>query len=105
MIADICPLTQQSIVSPVVSKITGHIYEKHAIEKHVESTGLCPKTCVPMSKNDLISINKDRLQVGDSRNLKSCFDFFKNEFDTLSVQNYLLQKQIQEMKIELQNSS
>jgi pre-mRNA-processing factor 19 len=40
----------------VVSRISGHLYEKRLIEKHIESTGTCPITGRPMTNEDLIAV-------------------------------------------------
>lgn len=41
---------------PVVSKTTGHIYEKHLIESYLEENGKCPITEQNMTRDDLIPI-------------------------------------------------
>jgi len=51
-----CSISGQPIKHPVVSKISGHIYEQELIMKHIEATGVCPNTNVEMTKDDLIEL-------------------------------------------------
>ena len=41
---------------PVVSKTTGHVYERRMIEKEIARTGQCPLTGTDISADDLISV-------------------------------------------------
>jgi pre-mRNA-processing factor 19 len=51
-----CALSGENIQDPVVSKLTGHIFERRVIEKQVDSIGQCPFTHQDMTKNDLIPL-------------------------------------------------
>ena len=59
---------------PVISKKTGHIFEKSLVLKHVEDEGKCPITGMDLSRDDLVGIRTDgatkprvaRLQVARS---------------------------------------
>lgn len=51
-----CALTGEPIETPVVSKITGNIFEARVIEKHLEAAGTCPFTQQPMSSSDLVEM-------------------------------------------------
>ena len=39
-----CTITGEPLEEPVISKLTGHIFEKRVISKHIESLGTCPIT-------------------------------------------------------------
>jgi pre-mRNA-processing factor 19 len=41
---------------PVVSKLSGHVFEKRLIQKHIDANGLCPITNQDLSLSDLIPI-------------------------------------------------
>ncbi len=47
---------------PVVSKTTGHVYERKLIEKYVVDQGKDPMTGEDMSMDDVVSLN-----IGKSR--------------------------------------
>lgn len=53
-----CALSGELIETPVISKVSGHIFEKRLIEKHIESTGTCPITGRPLSLEDLIEVKQ-----------------------------------------------
>lgn len=40
----------------VISRLTGQVFEKRLIEKHLETSDKCPITGEPMTKNDLVDI-------------------------------------------------
>jgi pre-mRNA-processing factor 19 len=54
---NICAISGNLVEEPVVSKITGHIYEKNIIEKYITNFGKCPISQKPMTENDLIKVN------------------------------------------------
>lgn len=46
----ICSITQQQAINPVVSKLSGHVFSKNIILKHLIVHKTCPFTGQPMSK-------------------------------------------------------
>ena len=42
--------------APVISKATGHIYDRRLIEKEIARTGQCPLTGKDISADDLIDV-------------------------------------------------
>ncbi len=52
----ICSLTNQPTTDPVVSTRSGHIFDKYAIEKHLDSELICPITNKPLTPNDLVPL-------------------------------------------------
>lgn len=52
----ICALTNQPTTDPVVSTRSGHIFDKSAIEKHLDSESVCPVTNKPLTQNDLVPL-------------------------------------------------
>jgi pre-mRNA-processing factor 19 len=41
---------------PVVSKFTGHLYERRLIEKYIEEEGKCPVSGAELTTSDLLPI-------------------------------------------------
>lgn len=41
---NLCALSGVAMVDPVVSRKSGHVFERRLIEKQIEATGLCPIT-------------------------------------------------------------
>ena len=53
---NICAMTGNQLEDPVVSKKTGHIFERKLIEKHIDATGQCPITSQPLTLEDILPI-------------------------------------------------
>ena len=51
-----CAITGHQLTEPVVSKKTGHVFEKSLIEKHIEASGQCPITNQPLEMTDLLPL-------------------------------------------------
>ena len=50
-----CALSGESLVNPVVSVKSGHVFERALIEKHLNNTGQCPVTGVDLNaQTDLV---------------------------------------------------
>jgi SUMO ligase MMS21 Smc5/6 complex component len=56
MSINVCSITGQPLSRPVVSRKTGHLYEKETIEKHLTAFPYCPVTNQPMQLSDLIDV-------------------------------------------------
>lgn len=56
MSSNVCSMSGQPLLHPVVSTKTGHIYEKEAIHKHLSTFPYCPITNQDMSTDDLIEV-------------------------------------------------
>jgi len=52
-----CALSGQLLNKPVVSKITGHVFEKSMIKKHLQITNQCPITGAELNEVDLLDLN------------------------------------------------
>lgn len=53
---NVCAITGEQLTEPVVSKKSGHIFEKRVILKYIETAGICPITNQSLTKEDLIPI-------------------------------------------------
>ena len=51
-----CALSGNPALDPVVSKVTGHIFEKRLIEDYISRTGQCPITGVNLEAKDLVHL-------------------------------------------------
>jgi pre-mRNA-processing factor 19 len=97
-----CALSNSLVTEPVVSKKTGHVFEKSVITKHLESTGQCPLTGQEMSLDDLVDVNPNysfsRPQTG---NVTQSLKRMQTEWDSLMLENFQIRKHLNEMKEEL----
>jgi pre-mRNA-processing factor 19 len=77
------------IETPVISKVSGHIFEKRLIEKHIESTGTCPITGRPLNFDDLIEVKVSRVQKPrpvTATSIPSLLSLLQNEWDALLLE-------------------
>ena len=51
-----CAITGHQLKEPVVSKKSGHLFEKALITKHIEATGQCPITNQPTEMSDMLEV-------------------------------------------------
>ena len=62
-----CPITKDLFKDPVISKVTGHSYEREYIEKWLVNHSFCPVTKIRMTSADLVH----------NRSLKDVVEAFK----------------------------
>ena len=60
----LCPLTQQLMRDPVITPY-GNIYDRSAIERELEKTGMDPKAQKPLSKDKLFPAEAIRMAIDD----------------------------------------
>lgn len=88
-----CSLSGEHIETPVVSKLSGHLFEKRLIEKHIESTSTCPITGRPMSHEDLVHIKVHPVQRPrplTATSVPQLLSLMQNEWDALLLEQFQL---------------
>lgn len=63
MSVNVCSITGQPLAHPVVSRKTGHLYEKSVIEKHLAAFPYCPVTNSPMTVSDLLQLAETPVSI------------------------------------------
>ncbi|CAD8095903.1 unnamed protein product [Paramecium sonneborni] len=99
-----CALSGELIETPVISKVSGHIYEKRLIEKHIESTGTCPITGRPLNIDDLIEVKVAKVQKPrpiTATSIPSLLSLLQNEWDALLLEQFQLKQHLEQVRHEL----
>ncbi|CAK59056.1 unnamed protein product (macronuclear) [Paramecium tetraurelia] len=99
-----CALSGELIETPVISKVSGHIYEKRLIEKHIESTGTCPITGRPLNFDDLIEVKVAKVQKPrpvTATSIPSLLSLLQNEWDALLLEQFQLKQHLEQVRHEL----
>ena len=68
----------------MISKKTGHIFEKSLVLKHLEDEGKCPITNMELSRDDLVDIRTDgatKPRVATTSSVPGLLAMFQNEWD------------------------
>jgi len=104
---NICALSGNLIEEPVVSKLTGHVYEKRLIEKHIDATGQCPMTGQEMTKDNLLEI---KISKGEKPRTVACSSIpgilstLQSEWDNLMLETFNMKQQLDLTRQELSHS-
>ena len=98
-----CSLSGKIIENPVVSVLTGHVFEKEEIEKHIDQTGQCPITGNPISKSQLIEVNKSDFSKPNivQKTMPAVVGRLQEEWDNVILENFMIKKQLEDVKGEL----
>lgn len=107
MSLNICSISGNPIEEPVVSKKTGHLYEKRLITKFIESTGECPITHQPMTTDDLISLQISKTikpRPVNSTSIPNLITIFQNEWDALMLETFSLKSHLETVRQELSHA-
>ena len=127
-------LVSESVpIHPVVSKKTGHLFEKSLITKYIEEHGKCPITGQELTVNDLIDVvcmynillnslqiillyllfDIDKKSTLDSTlkanplgvtSIPSMLQMFQNEWDAVMLETFTLKQQLDKSRKELSHS-
>lgn len=103
MSLNICALTGNVLEKPVLSKRTGHMFERDAIEKHIDSTGQCPITGSELTRDDLVEINTQKIVISPTggSHIPNILAKIQSEWDNLTLDNHNTKKQLDEIKREI----
>jgi pre-mRNA-processing factor 19 len=104
----LCAISGQVPEEPVVSKKSGHVFEKRLIEKHFSIVGhKCPITSDELNPEDLIplQINKTvKPRPPAATSIPGMIQIFQNEWDTLMLETYTLKQHLETVRQELAHS-
>ena len=89
---------------PVVSRKTGHVFEKRLIEKHLASSDKCPITGEDLSVDDLIAVKAHRTVAPrdlTATSIPGILALFQKEWDATMLESHTLKKNLQTLRQEL----
>ena len=99
-----CSISGEVPTEPVVSKKTGHLYEKRIIEKYIKSEGRCPVSNTDMSEADLLAVAINPVvkpRVAASASIPGLLQMFQNEWDEVMLETYTLKHHLDSTRQEL----
>ncbi|EME31608.1 nucleotide binding / ubiquitin-protein ligase [Galdieria sulphuraria] len=89
---------------PVVSKKSGHLFEKRLILKHIQTTGKCPVSGEDLTEDDLIAVQENvvvRPRTSSATSIPGLLSLFQSEWDSVVSELYQLKKQLHDTKQQL----
>lgn len=99
-----CAISGVAPEHPVVSKLSGHVFEQSVVEKYIESTGKCPVTGEPLEAGDLLPLKSSsavKPRPVAAASIPGMLTLFQNEWDALMLETYTLKQQLETVRQEL----
>ncbi|KAI5860465.1 Prp19-domain-containing protein [Durotheca rogersii] len=103
----LCSLSGEAPEEPVVSKLSGAVFEKRLIERYVEEHGKDPVSGQDLTLDDLIPIKSARIvrpRPPTLTSIPALLSTFQNEWDALALETYNLREQLTRTREELATS-
>jgi pre-mRNA-processing factor 19 len=103
----LCAISGTVPKEPVVSKKSGHLFEKSLVTKVIKDIGLCPVTNEPLGLDDLIDIKSSMnvpVKADGATSVPGLLSLLQNEWDATALEMYGLRKKLQETRQELSHS-
>ena len=104
---NICSISGNPTEDPVISKKTGHLYERRLISKYIESTGECPITHQSMTLEDLIPLQVNKTvkpRPINATSIPSLITVFQNEWDAMMLETFSLKSHLETVRQELSHA-
>ncbi len=101
-----CQLSGNLLVTPVISKKTGLVFEKDLIINHIQSTGQCPVTGGDINIDDLIEIQSNTnmsmpIKASNTGDMTGILSRMQSEWDELVLENVRVRKELKSIKEEM----
>jgi len=104
----ICAISGTQPDEPVVSKVSGHVFEKRLITKYLEThNNTCPVTNQTLTIDDLIEVKVNRTvppRPATATSIPAMLMMFQNEWDAVMFETYSLKQQLENVRQELAHS-
>ncbi|KAF2966705.1 hypothetical protein GQX73_g6877 [Xylaria multiplex] len=100
----LCALSGEAPQEPVVSKLSGSVFEKRLIEKYIEENGKDPVSGEDLVLDDLLPIKSARVvrpRPPTLTSIPALLSTFQNEWDALALETYNLNEQLARTREEL----
>lgn len=103
-----CSISNQVAQEPVVSRTSGHVFERRLIHKYLDEHGRCPITGDPLSHEDLIVVQQSCSAAGRftggglaSISVPALLERLADEWDGVMLEQFSLRQQLTQMRQEL----
>lgn len=103
----VCAISEQTPDEPVVSPLSGRVFERRLIQKYISEYGKDPITNEPLSESQLIEIKQFQKNVKPSTTHTSIPDLLgqlRNEWDACMLDSYELKDDLLKTKRELSHA-
>ncbi|KAI8476157.1 MAG: spliceosome component, nuclear pre-mRNA splicing factor [Monoraphidium minutum] len=102
-----CAISGNVPEEPVVSKKTGHLFERRLVEKYVAETGKCPVTQGELAADDLLPLAASKTakpRVAPAASIPGMLGLFHDEWDALMLETHALRQALHTSRQELSHA-
>ncbi|XP_059653023.1 pre-mRNA-processing factor 19-like [Cornus florida] len=102
-----CSISGEVPEEPVVSRVSGLLFEKRLIERHISDYGKCPITGEPLTLDDIVPIKISKIvkpRPVQAASIPGMLGIFQNEWDGLMLSNFALEQQLHTARQELSHA-
>ncbi|KAI4342641.1 hypothetical protein MLD38_027241 [Melastoma candidum] len=102
-----CSISGEVPEDPVVSRNSGLLFDRRLIERHVSEYGKCPVTGEELAMDDLIPVKAGKIvrpRPMQAASIPGMLNIFQNEWDTLMLSHFSLEKQLHTAREELSHA-
>mmetsp|Transcript_66451 Transcript_66451/g.130717 ORF Transcript_66451/g.130717 Transcript_66451/m.130717 type:complete len:560 (-) Transcript_66451:255-1934(-) len=99
-----CSISGEVPLEPVVSKTSGHLFEKRLIEKYIKDQGKCPISGDGLSMEDLLPVQANkalRPRPISGTSIPGLLVAFQNEWDEVMLETFTLKQHLDTTRQEL----
>ncbi|KAI0435526.1 WD40-repeat-containing domain protein [Xylaria telfairii] len=100
----LCALSGEAPQEPVVSRLSGSVFEKRLVEKYIDENGKDPVSGDQLTLDDLLPIKSDRVvrpRPPTLTSIPALLTTFQNEWDALALETYALNQMLTRTREEL----
>jgi pre-mRNA-processing factor 19 len=102
-----CAISGNVPEEPVVSKKSGHVFEKRLIDKYVAETGRCPVTQAELGPDDLLPLATNKTvkpRTTPATSVPGLLGLFHDEWDALMLETHALRQSLHTSRQELSHA-
>eukprot|EP01137_Pigoraptor_chileana_P016885 Opistho-2@6141 len=103
--AYVCAVTGVVPEDAVVSRVSGHIYERRVLEKYLADNGTDPVTGQSMGGDDIIAVKPTKPAVRPrpptATSIPALLKTFQDEWDAVMLESYTLKLQLETVRQQL----
>ena len=92
-----CCITGEAPKEPVVSRLSGHLYERSVILKYIQAEGKCPVTGSSLHETDLLQVACHaivRPKVATSASIPGMLSMLQNEWDDVMLEMFTIKQHL-----------